>query len=119
MNLGIVCASATYLKPLLTRLIPTIFSAQSDPASYRQAGGAVSLGAGPHQQLSAGRNAGRTALRKYGKHSQDEYILSSVATIGSGGKRLKGRSESEDNLTAGHQILITSSFDCTPADDAV
>lgn len=103
MNLGIVCASAPCLKSLVGRFIPTLFSNPSASDGF-------SAPAGPHQQLSVGRNDN---IGKSGVHridSEGGYILGSIRTIGRDGKRGSEQGDSQSNLTDDQQILVVKSF---------
>jgi hypothetical protein len=93
INLGIVCASAPSLKSFLTRLVPKFFSSQNSnpsndfPSFEREGAG-----------YSRGKGTGRLGT---GRRGADRGFTMTTVTAGRSARKGGGRSESQDDLTAG------------------
>lgn len=83
INLGIVCASIPCLKSLITRLAPKLFS--SHPSADFQSH--------PRDERNDTFGTGRRAVGK-------GFVMTTI-TAGRSGKKMGGRSESQDDLTQG------------------
>jgi hypothetical protein len=93
VNLGIVCASAPCLKALIARFIPVLWSSRS---------GSTPAAASSQYQRNARRHAEGGAFGMRVKDPEAGYILGSMATVetrGRDGKRMRDRSDSQDDLT--------------------
>jgi hypothetical protein len=87
-NLGIVCASAPCLKSLVTRLVPKLFS--SHPSNDFPS---LSITGNPRDE--------RTDRFAIGRGNAGKGFVMTNITAGRSGKKVGGRSESQDDLTDG------------------
>lgn len=98
INLGIVCASAPYLKALLTRLVPRLFTSGTASAS---AGAPY-----PERQKKIGAGSGY-----WRRNEEGGYVLESVERIGEG---RSGDGESQSDLTDMHEHVLVAKVDINP-----